>query len=237
MADARLSTSICAVYGDDLLAHLERTYGIPYTRFVMPMGTEETDEWMRGIAKLVGKEAEAEAWITEQRTLYLPKIREIRQRVQGKRVLISTNLMRSISNAALARDFGFEIVAVQTALYNEFLSDEIQRMSDVMGPDVTLTFNGAQGYEQANLMKKLKVDLMLGMGVDQARRMGIPAVFQVDRNQVTFGYKGLLALGLKFVNALDNQNFVKKLAAHRKLPYRDAWYHENAFKYIVNEES
>jgi nitrogenase molybdenum-iron protein alpha chain len=235
MVSARLSTSICSVYGEELLQYLDKEYGIPYTRFVMPMGTEETDLWLRNIAALVGKEAEAEAWIAEQRAFYLPKIKLLRERIQGRRVFISTNLMRSISNTALARDFGLEVVGLQTALYNEFLHAELNRLSDMVGPETLITFNGAQAYEQANLIRKLDVDIMIGMGVDQARRQGVPAAFQVDRTQVTFGYKGLLALATKFANALENQNFVKKLAAHKKLPYKEAWYRENAFKYLVSE--
>ncbi|MDR1157220.1 MAG: hypothetical protein LBK75_02790 [Oscillospiraceae bacterium] len=233
MTSARVSTSVCSAFADDLLAYLWQTYDIPYTRFVLPIGSEETDEWLRGIAREVGRETEAEAYLARERARYMPKVREIRQRIQGKRVVITTNLMRSLSNMALARDFGFEVAAVQTALYDDFLSDELAKLSDTLGAGALLTLNGAQAYEQANLIQKLDADLFLGMGVDQARRQGVPAVFQVDRKSVTFGYRGLASLAVKLADALENPNFVKKLAAHKKLPYRDAWYAENAFKYMV----
>ena len=46
------------------------------------------------------------------------------------------------------------------------------------------------------------------------------------------GYDGLLFLGNKIADQLQNPGFNVKLAQHVKLLYKNSWYQENAFKYI-----
>ena len=53
----------------------------------------------------------------------------------------------------------------------------------------------------------------------------------------TMGYDGLLFLGNKIADQLENPGFNKKLAKHVKLPYKDSWYEEDAFKYITKGEN
>ena len=47
------------------------------------------------------------------------------------------------------------------------------------------------------------------------------------------GYDGLLFLGNKIADQLENYGFNKKLSEHVKLPYKESWYKEDAFKYIT----
>jgi nitrogenase molybdenum-iron protein alpha chain len=230
MVNARLSLTTCGAYGDDLVEYLQARHEIPYLRAVLPVGTSETDKWIRGIAAAVGKSGEGERLIERERRRWLPKIEEIREQIQGSRVLIINNLMRGISNLSLSRDFGLEVVALQSVLYNDYYSEELK---GAINTDVPFTFNGAQGYETVNLAKKMDVDLFLGMGGDQQRRAGIPAVSNVDRLKLTVGYPGAVTLGRKFADALDNRNFTEKLGKRETLPYRKSWFAENPFKYVV----
>jgi nitrogenase molybdenum-iron protein alpha chain len=46
------------------------------------------------------------------------------------------------------------------------------------------------------------------------------------------GYNSLLYLGSKMVSQLENPGFNKRLAQHARLPYKQSWYDENAFKFI-----
>ena len=49
------------------------------------------------------------------------------------------------------------------------------------------------------------------------------------------GYDGLLFLGNKIADQLENPGFNKKISEHVKLPYKESWYSEDAFKYIIRE--
>jgi nitrogenase molybdenum-iron protein alpha chain len=237
MVNAKVSTAVCAVYGDELLAWLKREYGVPYTKFIMPIGSRETDEWLREIGKYTGRETEAELVIAQEREKYWARIQAIRPRVEGRRVMICNNMMRSLSNAALSRDLGFEIVVMQMILYNGFLNDGLSDASlkGVLNPDTQISFNGTQPYELANLLRRVKIDVYLGMGNDNARKMGVASPAFMPNTSQMCGYKGLLSLASKTVDALENNNFGRKLAAHKKLPFKDSWYDKNPFKFIVAE--
>jgi nitrogenase molybdenum-iron protein alpha chain len=66
------STSVCLTYGEYFLSTMSKRYGIPYTRAVMPVGIENTDQWLLQLAALVGKTAEAEAFIASEHERILP---------------------------------------------------------------------------------------------------------------------------------------------------------------------
>jgi len=234
LPSAALCTTICSAYGDELIGRLNEEHGIPFTKPGMPMGGRETEAWLMAIAERFGLEARAEAVLEEERERYLPKIAEVRREIGGKRVLIVNNLMRGICNAALARDLGLEVAAVQSAMIDPFLGEGLAGAG--VGAGVPVTFNGAQPYEAANLAKRLGVDLILGMGVDLARKLGVPGPATVDRLRCTCGYKGLLSMGRKFAGALSNTNFERKLAARKPLPYRESWYAEDPFKFIREDQ-
>ena len=93
-----------------------------------------------------------------------------------------------------------------------------------------------QPFEQINLLKKLKPDLFIGMA-NWASRLGLPTTHILDGKRPTFGYRGVLYLGRKLEDALDNNNFNRKLKDYTELPFLDEWYEEDAFKYIEFPEA
>ncbi|MDR0818128.1 MAG: hypothetical protein LBN43_00955, partial [Oscillospiraceae bacterium] len=166
MVNAKVSTSVCVAYGSELLEFLKNKYDVPFTKYIMPIGSLETDEWLREIGRYTGKEKEAEQVIAEERATYLDRIKALRTRVEGRRVLICNNLMRGLANAAIARDLGLDIEAIQSIVYTEFMNNEYagSRLSEVIKPDTKISFNGMQPHEFVNLARKVKIDLYLGMG-------------------------------------------------------------------------
>jgi nitrogenase molybdenum-iron protein alpha chain len=54
----------------------------------------------------------------------------------------------------------------------------------------------------------------------------------LDFKRPTMGFDGIVYLGRKMADQLENPGFNKKLAQHAGLPYKDSWYAENAFKFI-----
>lgn len=228
---AAASTAICKVFADEFMKTLEEDYQIPYSHTVMPIGVRNTDKWFRGIAKTVGKEAEAEKIIESEHARILPLVAEIRERLQGKRVFICGGTGRSFAAAALIDDFGMELVGLETPTYDADAQLDIEYLNEIH-KNFVVDIANMQPFEQVNLVNKLKPDLFIGIP-EWAAKLGIPTTHVLDMKRPTMGYDGLLYLGNKIADQFENPGFNKKLAQHTRLPYRSSWYEEDAFKYIV----
>lgn len=227
---AEASTSICKVFADEFMKSLWEDYEIPYSHTVMPIGIRNTDKWYRGIAKVLGKEKEVEEIIAMEHKRIEPLVAEIRERLQGKRVFICGGTGRSFAAAALIDDFGMELVGLETPTYDDDAQVDIEYLNGIH-KNFVVDIANMQPFEQANLVKKLKPDAFIGVP-EWAAKLGIPTTHVLDGKRPTMGYDGLLYLGNKIADQLQNPGFNVKLAKHVKLPYKDSWYEENAFKYI-----
>jgi nitrogenase molybdenum-iron protein alpha chain len=228
---AAASTSICKVFADEFMKTLEDDYGIPYSHTVMPIGVRNTDKWFRGIAAIAHKEKEAEEIIEREHERLLPLVEKIRERLKGKRVFICGGTGRSFAAAALIDDFGMELVGLETPTYDEDAQVDIEYLNGIH-KNFVVDIANMQPFEQVNLVNKLKPDVFIGVP-EWAAKLGIPTTHVLDMKRPTMGYDGLLYLGNKIADQLENPGFNRKLSKHVKLPYRDSWYEENAFKYIV----
>jgi nitrogenase molybdenum-iron protein alpha chain len=228
---AAASTSICKVFADEFMKTLEEDYDIPYSHTVMPIGIRNTDKWFRGIAKVMHKEAEAEEIIAKEHERLEPLVEQIRQRLHGKRVFICGGTGRSFAAAALIDDFGMELVGLETPTYDADAQVDIEYLNGIH-KDFVVDIANMQPFEQVNLINKLKPDVFIGVPA-WAAKLGIPTTHVLDMKRPTMGYDGLLYLGNKIADQLQNPGFNVKLAAHAKLPYKKSWYDEDAFKYII----
>lgn len=230
---AAASTSICKVFADSFMEELEKDYGIPYSHTVMPIGIRNTDIWYRGIAKVMGKEEEVEAIIEKEHARVLPQIADLRKRLEGRRVFICGGTGRSFAAAALMEDLGLDIVGLETPTYDKYAQDDVEYLNAVNRGEFKIDIANMQPFEQANLLKKLKPDFFLGVPT-WAAKLGFPTTHVLDMKRPTMGYDGILYLGNKMADQWENPGFNVKLAQHVKLPYKDSWYDEDAFKYITN---
>ena len=228
---AAASTSICKVFADEFMKTLEEKYDIPYSHTVMPIGVRNTDKWFRGIAKVLGKEKEAEEIIESEHERILPLVKKIRERLEGKRVFICGGTGRSFAAAALIDDFGMKLVGLETPTYDADAEEDIEYLNEIH-KEFVVDIANMQPFEQVNLIKKLKPDVFIGVP-EWAAKLGIPTTHVLDMKRPTMGYDGLLFLGNKIADQLSNPGFNVKLSKHVKLPYKESWYEENAFKYIV----
>ena len=225
------STSICKVFADEFMKTLAEDYGIPYSHTVMPIGIRNTDKWYRGIAKVLGKEAEVEEIIAREHRRIEPLVAKIRARLEGKRVFICGGTGRSFAAAALIDDFGMKLVGLETPTYDADAQVDVEYLNGIH-KDFVIDIANMQPFEQVNLVKKLKPDAFIGVP-DWAAKLGIPTTHVLDGKRPTMGYDGLLYLGNKIADQLGNPGFNKKLACHVRLPYKDSWYGQDAFKYIT----
>ena len=228
---AEASTSICKVFADEFMKTLWEDYEIPYSHTVMPIGIRNTDKWYRGIAKVIGKEKEVEEIIAREHERIEPLVEKLKKRLEGKRVFICGGTGRSFAAAALIDDFGMKLVGLETPTYDEDAQADIEYLNGIH-KDFVLDIANMQPFEQVNLVNKLNPDAFIGVP-EWAAKLGIPTTHVLDGKRPTMGYDGLLFLGNKIADQLENPGFNKKLAKHVKLPYKDSWYEEDAFKYIV----
>lgn len=224
------STSICKVFADEFMQELADVYDIPFSHTVMPIGVRNTDKWFRGIAKIVGKASEAEKIIEQEHARVLPEIAKIKKRLQGKKVFICGGTGRSFAAAALLEDFGMELVGLETPTYDVDAQIDIEYLNGIH-KNFVVDIANMQPFEQINLVKRLKPDVFIGVPT-WAARLGIPTTHVLDMKRPTMGYDGILYLGNKIADQVDNPGFNVKLAKHARLPYRESWYTENPFKYI-----
>ncbi len=228
---AEASTSICKVFADEFMQTLWEDYGIPYSHTVMPIGIRNTDIWYRGIAKTLGKEEEVESIIAKEHARIEPLVAALRERLQGKRVFICGGTGRSFAAAALIDDFGMELVGLETPTYDADAQVDVEYLNGIH-KDFVVDIANMQPFEQVNLLKKLKPDAFIGVP-EWAAKLGIPTTHILDGKRPTMGYDGLLFLGNKIADQLENPGFNVKMAQHAKLPYKDVWYTQDAFQYIV----
>lgn len=227
---AEASTAICKVFADEFMKELKEDYGIPFSHTVMPIGVRNTDKWFRGVAELFGLTEEADRYIEEEHRRVLPLIAGIRSRLEGKRVFICGGTGRSFAAAALIDDFGMRLVGFETPTYDDDAQADIEYLNGLYG-GYTVDVANMQPFEQVNLVRKLKPDVFIGVPTWSAR-LGIPTTHVLDMKRPTMGYDGIVYLGSKIADQIENPGFNVKLAKHARLPYRESWYADNAFKFI-----
>ncbi len=137
---------------------------------------------------------------------------------------------RSFAAAALVGDLGMDLVGLETPTYDQDAQDDIEYLNGIHREFVVDIAN-MQPFEQVNLVNRLKPDCFIGVPT-WAAKLGVPTTHVLDFKRPTMGYDGIVYLGRKMADQLENPGFNKKISQHVKLPYRDAWYAENAFKFI-----
>lgn len=227
---AEASTAICKVFADEFMKELEAEYAIPFSHTVMPIGVRNTDKWFRGVAALFGKTAEAEKHIEAEHQRILPLIKDIRSRLAGKRVFVCGGTGRSFAAAALIDDFGMKLVGLETPTLDDDALTDIEYLNGIHD-DFVIDIANMQPFEQINLVKKLQPDVFIGVPTWTAR-LGIPTTHVLDMKRPTMGYDGILYLGNKIADQIENPGFNKKLAGHARLPYKASWYEADPFKFI-----
>ena len=135
-----------------------KNYGSKFFDMQFPVGYEETEKWIRGVAEYFGKGEQAELIIKENREKYYGRIKEIRPLLEGKKLFIITynHELDWILRAAL--DCGMEIVKIGVL---NFSQDEGFRTSipEVKDIEVVEDYDREQRIRD---IEELKPDIVLG---------------------------------------------------------------------------
>ncbi len=144
--------------GNILEQFFEEKCGAEFFDKQFPVGYEETEAWIRGIAEHFGKTGQAEEIISENRDRYYRRIAELKPLLAGKKLFIVTynHELDWILRAAL--DCGMEILKIGVL---NFSQDEGFRTSipEISNVEVVEDYDPEQ---RAADIDKLKPDIVLG---------------------------------------------------------------------------
>ncbi len=231
---AALSISICPTHDDYFVKHLEEKYQIPYIVQHMPIGIENTNQWLRQVATFFGLQEQAEGIIKEEVRELNQALEEFKPLFAGKKVFVSAGEFRALATAYLLAELGFEIVGIRSYHHDEFAEKEYEKLIKISQGDPVINVANAQPFEEVNLLKRMKPDLFLGHwnGNGTATKLGIPTHVVYNANLNYIGYKGVYELARRLYRQLKNPSFNRKLSRYVELPYTEKWYDSDPFKYI-----
>lgn len=235
-SEAALTTSMCPTFSEYFAKSLEERFQVPYTQKIMPVGLDNTDQWLREIGRLLGKEDEVETVIKTERERVEPKIEELKEKLAGKRVFVSAGQSRAIGIPNLLADLGMDIVGVTAYHYDEVIFESFANLEKRCGNFCTNIAN-VQPFEQTNILNKEQPDFYFGHVGESiwAAKQGFPTAMIYNLSVIFAGYNGVVSFGSRILNLLNNPSFSKKLAEHSKPVYRESWFNENPFKYHKGE--
>jgi nitrogenase molybdenum-iron protein alpha chain len=229
---AALNVSMCDVHDDYMLKFLNEKYGTPYYIAGMPVGLRKTREWLCGIAKHFGLEAEAEKLADYEERLASEAIAPFLPLIKGKRVLVCGGVIRAGAEAMALADLGMEIIGIKAYHYDDNAEEVFKNVAEEL-PDVHVAVSN-QLFELAHQLKTLKPDLVVTHGGThgQVSKMGYPSIHIFMADGVFFGYTGIYQIMRRIKFALENTHYQKRLSNHIRLPYKEWYWNADAFSFI-----
>ncbi|MDR3238954.1 MAG: nitrogenase component 1 [Clostridiales bacterium] len=227
-----LNVSICGTHDDYFLEHLKTLYDMPFILDTMPIGRKNTARWLRLIAGHFNVSEEAERLIAAEDKALDEALVPFRAALKGKRVFLGGGEVRVLATAEIIQDLDMEIVG--------FKGHHIDRFAEPMWAQLegvdSVTFNVAtqQPFEQANLIRRLKPDLLIchSGGNNIAAKSGLPLLPLFGPTYQYMGYAGAFEVARRIKRLFVNSAFNRNLAMHCPLPYRQTWYDKDPFSYI-----
>jgi nitrogenase molybdenum-iron protein alpha chain len=200
----------------------------------MPIGIENTSQWIRDLAAFFGLQEQAERFIEQETASLASALKEFEPVFAGKRAFVSAGEIRAFVTSGLLTELGFEIAGIRSFHHDEYADAEYQKLAAKTEKDFVVNIANAQPFEEANLLKKLKPDIFLGHwnGNGTAAKLGIPASVIYNTGLSFIGYKGVYEVARRLCKQLKNTTYNRKLSSHIRLPYTEGWSGEDAFKYI-----
>lgn len=230
LSEATASITTCTTLSSYLGIGLETAYGVPFIRSLQPHGIIGYEDLFSKLAKLVNKEAELEAYLQEEREIYLPQIEKVKEKLIGKRAMVAMGPNLGANIARVLQEFGI-VVEHLTAWHFDSQYDDgtrpqaLQYLIENSPNDINYSVNHLQNFEFMNILNRVKPDIFLSRHPDSAiwsMKIGIPGYCVYDEYNV-FGYKGTLRFGKTILDLITNRSFTENLSKHVRLPYTDWW--------------
>jgi nitrogenase molybdenum-iron protein alpha chain len=231
LSEALATVSICGTLGTYLGSGLEELYGVPYIRSLNPSGITGFEDWLRAIGRTIGKEAEVEEYLDEQRELYLPQIEELKKELKGLRAVLAMGPGYSYEVTRVLQELGIETVWTLSFHLDQRYDDgqappAFEYLAKNSKNDFNTSIADMQNFEILHILNHFKPDLYFSRHAGTtvwAVKQGIPSVYVADEYMI-FGYKGTLDFARTVLDTIRNRSFEQNLAARTTLPYTDWWY-------------
>jgi len=249
LSEAAVTAPLCPSYTDYLSRGLEQKYGVPYFLYPSPMGIENTDGWLRAIAKHTGKEQEVEDLIREEHEIWVPKMQKIRQaflslKEDGSKVTVLGALGqgRLLAQTPYFHELGLNPSAAIAQDFDNLVLEDTERLIQERG-DFPILINTFQAAEQAHLTQMLDPDLTLTcpfQGTSYKRRKGMTRIHALRGDalptSMQSGYAGAVACGEFLLRSWKAKTFQQTMVEKTEDPYHAWWYEQpNPHHYVPDE--
>ncbi|MDR1564855.1 MAG: nitrogenase [Oscillospiraceae bacterium] len=231
LSEAACSTHICETLATYPANALEKYYGVPEVKAPPPFGVKWTDEWLRDIARITGKQDLVEDYIAREHERIKPELEAAKEKLKGLKFYIFAGDSYAHSIANMLLDLGVDLIGV-TTLHHDQLTDGGEESIDSLGNLVNshgdvpnFTVCNKQPYQVYKILTKLKPDVMIVRHMNMAvlgAKLGIPSINDGDVN-ISAGYDGLARLAERLYQASKAKKLFQNVAAHTQNPYSEWW--------------
>ncbi len=239
-SEAACTVQACTTLGSYLAAALEQEFGVPELKNSQPYGIAQTERWFAELGRILGKEKEVEEFLAEEREKYLPKIRELREKLKGKTAYVTAGASHGHSLLAMLRELGMEPVGAAIFHHDprydngDPAADALKHTVEDYGDIPNYTVCNKQEFELVNVLNRVRPDILLarhgGMTLWGAK-FGIPSLLIGDEH-FGMGYEGLAKYGEQILAAIENDEFVKNLEKHAVNPYTKWWLEQEPYTFL-----
>ncbi len=155
-----------------------------------------------------------------------------RKTLSGKRVYLAGGEVRIVATAEIIQDLGMEVVGFKAHHYDRFIEPIFDALENI--DDVTFSVATNQPFEMANILKRLKPDVLVTHvgGNSIAAKFGLPILPLFGPTYLYCGYAGVFEVSRRLNKIVRNAQFNKQLAINTPLPFRKEWYEKDPFSYI-----
>jgi len=230
--ETSLNVSICGTHDDYFVEHIKTKYNIPFLIDTIPIGRKNTDRWILLIAEKFGLEKEARRFIAEENRILDASLEKYRNVLKGKRVFLAGGEVRIIATAEIIQDLGMEVVGFKAHHFDQFIEPIFDALENI--DHVTIGVATNQPFEQANLIHRLKPDVLITHtgGNNIAAKHGLPLFPLFGPSYNYMGYSGVFEVARRLARVMKNNQFNKNLAENTSLPFKKDWYDKDPFAYI-----
>ena len=234
--ETSLNVSICGTHDDYFVEHIREKYDIPFLIDTIPIGRKNTDRWVLKIAEHFGLEKEAQQLIAAENELLDKSLEPYRRILGGKRVFLAGGEVRIVATAEILQDLGMEVVGFKAHHFDRFIDPVFDALDNV--DDVVIDIATNQPFEQANLVNRLKPDVIISHtgGNNIAAKHGLPLLPLFGPSYNYLGYSGVFEVARRLNRIVRNGQFNKRLAQNTKLPFKKDWYEKDPFTYIKKQD-
>ena len=230
-SEAAATATFCDTLGGYMATALEESFGVPQIDAPQPYGIKGTDEWLRAIAKVVGKEAETEKYIESEHKRIAPKLAELKAYFKGKYGVVMTGSAYAHGLITVLAELGIGHDAALVFHHDPVYDgggkhqDTLKELVDTYGDIPHYTVSKTRAFQLPQLLKRAKADFLIirhpGLA-SVSGHLGFPTLAMGDEH-IPVGYDGIIRVGEILKGVIARTKFNKVLKRHVKLPYSDWW--------------